>query len=85
MNKVSLGDKVADEVTGFTGIAIAEHNYLNGCTRYTVQPQVKKDGSLPKCETFDEPQLQVKKAKKVPVGSKETGGPDKFMDAGREE
>lgn len=76
---VNLGDKVKDTITGFVGIAVARHSYLNGCNRVTIQPVVKKDGSLLEAQTFDEPQLELVKKKKV-VGDNSTGGPDKFVD-----
>ena len=80
---VNLGDKVKDEVSGFTGIAVSCHSYLNGCNRITVQPAIDKDKKLPKSATFDEPQLKVMKTKVVKLGSKLTGGTNKYMDEGR--
>jgi len=82
--RITLGDKVKDLVSGFTGIATARHTYLNRCDRVTVQPAyISKEGKLPGSCTFDEPQLKVLKAKVVAQGSKLTGGPDKFIDEGR--
>lgn len=80
---VNLGDKVKDTVSGFIGIVVSEHNYLNGCKRVTVQPAIDKDKKLPESQTFDEPQLKVLIKEKVKEGSKITGGPDKYMDEGR--
>ena len=74
---VNLGDEVRDSVSGFTGIAVASHEYLHGCRRISVQPKADK-GELPEFKTFDEPQLIVTKPKKVPKGSKKTGGPEKY-------
>lgn len=56
---VDLGDRVADTVSGFRGIAVSKHLYLKGINRVTVQPLVDGDGKLPEAETFDEPQLEV--------------------------
>ena len=70
---INLGDKVKDSVTGFTGIAIGRTQWLQGCDRIVVQPQVAKDGKLPDSATFDEPQLIVlvpKKVKKAPSDKK---------------
>ncbi len=76
MKKINLGDKVKDTVTGFTGIAIGETLWLNGCTRFVVQPEgVNKDGKVFETESIDENQLVVLKAKKVKEGQHETGGP----------
>ena len=81
---ITLGDKVKDTVSGFTGIAVSRHSYLNGCDRISVQPAYKlKEGKLPDSCTFDEPQLKILKSSVVPQGSKLTGGPDKYMDEGR--
>ena len=35
-----IGRKVKDVVTGFTGIAIADITYLNGCRQILVMPKV---------------------------------------------
>lgn len=78
-NKVKLGDKVKDSVTGFIGIVTTVHSYLNGCNRMSVQPSIKPDGTIPDFETFDEPQLTVVQDEVVKEGSKETGGPEHFM------
>lgn len=72
---INLGDEVKDSITGFTGVVISRHEYLHGCMRLTVQPSTLKDGKPIDCVTFDEPQLQVIKAKKISVGSRDKGGP----------
>ena len=72
---VRLGDEVRDAVSGFRGIAVGLHEYLQGCMRITVQPPVGKDKKLPESATFDEPQLEVIKAGRVAGGQKDTGGP----------
>jgi hypothetical protein len=76
---IDLGSEVKDSVSGFTGIAVSKHSYLNGCTRITVQPKVDKDGKLPDPQTFDEPQLKVISDKKI-KGKNDTGGPEKYSD-----
>jgi len=72
-----LGKKVRDVVSGFTGVAVASHNYLMGCTRITVQPVVDKDGKLPETQTFDKPQLEIIE-EVAKVGNTTIGGPEKF-------
>jgi len=62
MSEVKLGDRVKDNVSGFTGVAVSRHDYINGCTRSTVQPQIDKNGRLPDAETFDALQLKVTEA-----------------------
>ena len=74
---ITLGDKVKDSVSGFTGIAVGRTEWLQGCARITIQPAVGKDGKLPDSATFDEPQLIVLTKKKVKrAKSDRTGGYD---------
>ncbi len=56
---IKLGQEVKDRVSGFQGIAVAWTMYLQGCARVTIQPKVKKDGTLSDSKTFDEPDLIV--------------------------
>ena len=79
---IKLGSKVKDTVSGFTGVAVSSHEYLNGCRRVTIQPPVDKDGKLPEVQSFDEPQLQVL-PDTVIAGDNKTGGPEKYSDSGR--
>lgn len=78
---VELGDEVKDMVSGFKGIAVAKHSYLEGCNRISVQPRIDKDGKLPESQSFDEPQLQIVKTSKVKRSAslKDPGGPSKYM------
>jgi len=78
---VKLGDEVRDLVSGFKGIAVAKHIYLEGCNRISVQPRIKKDGTLPESQSFDEPSLEVIKIGKVQRNAsvKDPGGPEKYM------
>lgn len=83
---VRLGDKVCDEVSGFEGIAVARHSYLQGCDRISIQPKTNKDGKLPETESFDEPQLVIVETNVVVPRTKPvklTGGPSKYEDKGR--
>jgi hypothetical protein len=72
---VNLGDEVKDTVSGFKGIVIGKTEFLNGCSRVGIQPKVGKDGKLPENHWFDEPQIEVIKAKSVKCGPRMTGGP----------
>lgn len=81
---VELGDKVKDTVSGFNGIAVGKHIYLQGCVRITIQPPIDKEGKLPEANTFDEPLVIVLKPKYVVTKKKEKpGGPAKYKDEGR--
>ncbi len=89
---VKMGDEVRDRVTGFRGVITGEFRFLNGCTRFCVQPTVRKDGKYPDAQTFDWPQLELIKAGVVvgqdfeePDESKKTGGPAPYVDRGRQE
>lgn len=54
-----LGDELEDTVSGFRGIAVSIHEYLNGCRRITMLPRVKDDNTFQNECTFDEPQLKL--------------------------
>lgn len=57
--KIQLGMKVKDKVTGFIGVVENRATYLHGCDRLCIQPPVKEDGTIPKSEMIDEPQLEI--------------------------
>ena len=71
---MKLGDKVRDTITGLTGVAVARHEYLNGCIRLSLQPPEVKDGKPVDCSTFDVEQLEVVE-KASPRSVDPTGGP----------
>ena len=75
---VKLGDEVKDPITGFKGIAVCRHSYLNGCDRISVQPKIDKKGEVPADISFDEPQLEILKNGVIPQGETNTGGPVKY-------
>ena len=81
---VNLGDEVTDTVSGFKGIAVSRHSYLQGCDRISIQPSIDKNGKLMDSESFDEPQLKVLKTKKVKQGPRITGGPEKYSDTNKD-
>ena len=82
---IKLGDEVKDRVSGFRGIAISRHEYLQGCSRVTIQPPVNEKGELPDCKSFDEPDLILLVSQKIQqfIRPEPPGGPDKYMDMGR--
>ena len=72
-----VGDEGRDTVSGYTGIVISIHEYLNGCRRITICPKCKDDGTFMDERTFDEPQMELlqRRAWKGPVAPlRETGG-----------
>jgi hypothetical protein len=75
--KIELGDKVRDKVTGFEGIVTGRYSYLSGCDRFGVQGVAIK-GEVKEAVSFDEVHLEViKKAvvKRFVANYQETGGP----------
>jgi hypothetical protein len=58
-NKVNLGDKVRDTVTGFAGVATSRTEYLTGGPRIQVEAMVD---NKPTSEWFDEARLTVEAA-----------------------
>ena len=79
MNKINLGDKVKDPISGYVGIAVGKTTWLYGCTRISVQMKgFDKDGNLYPLQSFDEPQLKVmvsKKEKEATKTQRADGGP----------
>lgn len=46
MNKIKLGDKVKDKISGLTGVATARCEFLNGCVQYTISRKLGKNQEL---------------------------------------
>jgi hypothetical protein len=61
---IQLGDEVEDTITGFRGIAIARHSYIEYPNDISVQPVVGQYGELPEIQVFTESLLKVIKTKK---------------------
>ena len=73
---IKLGSKVKDKVTGYTGIATAATEYLQGCRRIAVQTKGLHEGKTVEADWFDEPQLLLIKENVIEeVEDKENGGP----------
>jgi len=71
--QIELGDEVKHILTGFKGVATAHTDYYSGCRRIHITPKVNKDGKLEDTMTFDEPEVEVTKKKKV-KRKPDTGG-----------
>ena len=56
---IKVGDRVKDIVTGYTGIAVARTEWLNGCIRFTVQSNEYHDSKPVDSLCVDEPQLVI--------------------------
>jgi len=77
MKDIELGDKVKDNITGFSGVAVCFSEWLNGCVRITILPTtLTKEGATKDTETFDIEDVvlmtSAKKKKATP-----SGGPKK--------
>lgn len=59
MEKLSLGKKVKDRITGFEGTVISKHEYLYSHTSYGVAPVVDKDGNFKETQYFEADRLEV--------------------------
>jgi hypothetical protein len=75
-----LGFLAKDAITGFTGVAVARTQWLNGCWRISLQPRELKDGKPIENHTFDIQQIKVLEeqpavVEAAPVGQKRPGGP----------
>jgi len=80
MESISLGAAVRDVVSGFTGIATARVEYINGCVQYCVQYCVQPElheGRYDDARYFDHQQLQVvgDGVTAILQAAKVTGGP----------
>jgi len=62
--RITLGTIVKDLVTGLIGVAENRCEFMYGCDRYFVQPQIGKDGKVPDGLMIDEPQLVPVKGRK---------------------
>jgi hypothetical protein len=52
-DKVELGDRVRDRVTGLSGIVYGITDWLNGCQRISIQPEEIKDGKPVEMSVID--------------------------------
>jgi len=73
---VELESTVEDTITGFTDVAIAKTEWLNGCVRIGVQCKELKDKKPIEHKWFDEENLKVvKKVKAKKALDKPPAGP----------
>lgn len=59
MDKVELGDKVKDKVTGFEGIVIGQSQWLNKSSTSGVQSTTLENGVPVATQWFDDPRLEI--------------------------
>jgi hypothetical protein len=74
-----LGSRVRDRLTNLVGIVDCRMECLNGCLRYSVQPQLEDptDTKIPNSWWIDEAQLELVDLglNHKPVNKNKTGGP----------
>ena len=59
MNRINIGDRVKDDVTGLQGIVTGIVDYISGCQQLLVQPPVDNDGKFVSSHWIDEDRLEV--------------------------
>ena len=74
MKEIELGSKVKCKITGFTGIAVARTEFINGCVQYGVVGKVGKDSKYPEEIGIDAESLEVISKKKKKLVKNDTGG-----------
>jgi len=63
---IELGDKVKDNISGFTGIVTSYTKFITGCDRCFVCPdKLDKEGSVIDGHSFDVLELAIVKKKAV--------------------
>lgn len=70
-NKIKLGDRGRDTVSGWEGVATARYEYMNGCVRWELSG--KDENGHPKGFVFDEEQLEAVEEAGRPVGPRSGG------------
>lgn len=70
--KIKLGDKYRDKLTGYEGSVTAEYTFISGCVQYCLT-RLDKDGKV-QDEVFDEQRLE--KVKAEPAIRKHATGAD---------
>ena len=82
--KAKLGKRYRDRVTGFEGVAVSFHDYIQGCRRVSLE-RLDSSGDKLVTLTFDEPNLETVDDSfrvRLPVGGR-TGGPHDHTTPGR--
>lgn len=81
MERIEMGDKVRDNITGFIGVVIGKTQYITGCNQVLVQPPIKQeDGSFVEGRWIDEERLEV--VEKAKALAKAVGGKAKLASTG---
>jgi len=74
---LKLGSRVKDTISGFTGILTARTEWLYGCIRVSIEPEVLHEGKPIEAQWFDEERVVELEAPIEITPSESTGGPQK--------
>jgi len=75
---ISMGDRVRDIVTGFTGVVIGRTSYINGCEQVLVQPRIDDNGKCPEGLWIDVDRVEVVQKAAVTIPRRSApGGPSR--------
>lgn len=58
-DNMRLGQLMKDYITGFTGIAIARLESMDGSVKYLLRPQKEKTSTLIEAEYFDQRTIKI--------------------------
>lgn len=76
-NRIQLGQKVRDPLSGLVGQVVTISDWLYGCTRIGIQPDGNKDGKPFDIFYIDEPQVEiVEETKLAPAPPRHGPRPD---------
>jgi hypothetical protein len=80
--KIKLGQKVRDVISGIEGTATSRTEFLNGCVQYGITLKIKKGEHVTETTiqeiNVDEQQLEIIKSTKKEIKKSNNGGPTRF-------
>jgi hypothetical protein len=77
MNKILLGQRVKDKLTGFEGLVTGRAQYITGCDQLLVQPSLNGKGEFVEARWLDEPRLDITESSQVMINMTSDKGGDK--------
>lgn len=72
--EIKLGDTVKCKYTGYTGVAVARTDFINGCIQFLIAPKWDKKTIMQEEIGIDSQSLILIKKKKQPREEKESTG-----------
>jgi hypothetical protein len=75
-DRVPLGSKVTDKITGLTGRVVGIVEYISGCNQVLVSPPVDKDGKYVDAHWVDVQRLEILDEPRVTLDNGTTPGCD---------